>query len=80
MADTFASLKKLDFPHAPHVAVKQLESCLRGDGTNDASIPGLGPSKEELVEKLVEEHVFYKKTTRSGHTKVTISMNFTRAN
>ena len=72
MTDALASLKKLhvDFPHAPHVAVKQLESCLRGDGNNDTTIPGLGPSKEELVEKLVEEHVFYKKTTRSGHIKV----------
>ena len=71
MTDALASLKKLhvDFPHAPHVAVKQLESCLRGDG-NDTSIPGLGPSKEELVEKLVEEHIFYKKTTRPGQMKV----------
>lgn len=60
---------KLDIPHAPYVAIKQLESCLKDDKP-DTTIPGLGPTKEEMLEKLVEEQIFYRKPGRSGQIKV----------
>ena len=61
---------KFNIPHAPHVALKQLESCLTGDDSKEKAIPGLGPTKEERTEKLVEEQVFYRKVNRAGQVKV----------
>ncbi len=70
MADGGLTLKKFEFPYVPQVAVKQLESCVRGGDGAAPAIPGLGPSREELLEKLVEEHVFYRKAGRQGQARV----------